>query len=80
MKNNELDLEIEELALQLTDMLSATLYFAGVQEEKLEEATEAYIDAIDVVLGDDDEAEMGVEEIISIVKYLKQTQPDLFFG
>ncbi len=80
MKNSELDLEVEELALQLTDMLSAALYFAGVQEEKLEEATNAYIDAIDIVLEDDDEAEMGFEEIINIVKYLKQTEPNLFFS
>ncbi len=80
MKNSDFDLEIEELALQLTDMLSATLYFAGVQEDKLKEASDAYIDAIDIVLGDDDEAEMGVEEIIKIVKYLKQNQPDLFFN
>ncbi len=80
MKEEDLDLDIEELALQLTDMLSVALYFAGVQEEKLQQATDAYIDAIDEVLGDDDDMEMGPPEIISIINHLKKTQPDLFFS
>jgi hypothetical protein len=80
MKDENLDLDIEELALQLTDMLSVALYFAGVQEEKLQEATDAYIDAIDEVLGDDEETEMGPQEIIKIINHLKRTQTDLFFG
>jgi len=80
MKEEDLDLDLEELALQLADMLSVALYFAGVEEEKLQEATDAYIDSIDEVLGDDDEAQMGPQEIISIINHLKKTRSDLFFS
>jgi hypothetical protein len=80
MKNENLDLDVEELALQLTDMLSVALFFAGVQEEKIQEATDAYIDNIDEVLGDDEEAEMGPQEIIKIINHLKKTRSDLFFS
>jgi len=80
MKNENLDLDIEELALQLTDMLSVALFFAGVQEEKIQEATDAYIDNIDEVLGDDEDAQMGPKEIIKIINHLKKTRSDLFFS
>ncbi len=69
--------EIEDLAIQLTDMLEAMLYFAGVDKSKIEEATEAYIDALDEVF-EDDEGEMGLDEVIEVVEYLKSNRSGLF--
>ncbi len=70
-------IEIEELAMQLADMLGAALYFAGVKEDKMQEAVEAYLDAIDEVF-EDEEGEMGYEEIIQVIKYLQKNRSYLF--
>lgn len=75
---DEIELEIEELAMQLTDMLNAALYFAGVKKEKLEDAVDAYVNAIDVVFKDDDDGEIGIDEIITIIEHVKKTNPGLF--
>ncbi|MDX1808091.1 MAG: hypothetical protein R3331_00995 [Sulfurospirillaceae bacterium] len=75
---NEIELEIEELAMQLTDMLHVALYFAGVKKDKLEEAVDAYVNAIDEVFKDDDDGEMGIEEIITIIEHIKKSHPRLF--
>ncbi len=70
-------IEIEELAMQLADMLGAALYFAGVKENKMQEAVEAYLEAIDEVFEDED-GEMGYEEIIQVIKYLQKNRSYLF--
>ncbi|WP_331775889.1 hypothetical protein [Sulfurospirillum sp. 1612] len=81
MQDNEIqniESEIEELAIQLTDMLNVALYFAGVKKEKLEEAVDAYVNAIDIVFKDDEDSEMGRDEIIKIIEYVKKNHPKLF--
>ncbi len=77
-KLSEAEFEIEELAMQLADMLGAALHYAGVPNDKMAQAVEAYLDAIDEVFKDDMEGEMGYEEIISVIEYLKANRPDLF--
>lgn len=70
--------EIGDLSLQIADMLNAALYFAGVKKSKLEEAYDAYLDEMDEVLGDDEESPMGFDEIIKVIKQLKNKRKDLF--
>jgi hypothetical protein len=68
--------EIEELSMQLADMLGAALYFAGVKKSKLKDGVEAYLDAIDEVV-DEDEV-VGYEEVIKIIEHLKRTKQEIF--
>ncbi len=73
----ELQEELEDLTVHLADMLEATLHFAGVKEENLEDAVKIYIDSLDEVF-DDDEGEMGYQEIVKTIAYMKETKPLLF--
>ncbi|NPA82166.1 MAG: hypothetical protein GXO31_06110 [Epsilonproteobacteria bacterium] len=80
-QNQELfdsQIEAQELAMQLADMLGAALYFAGVRKDKMQEAVDAYLNAIDEVFEDDPEGEMGFEEIIKVIKHLQKTKKHLF--
>ncbi|MDD3324620.1 MAG: hypothetical protein PHN38_05830 [Sulfurospirillaceae bacterium] len=72
--------EIEELAMQLSDMLGAALYFAGAKKEDLQKAIDAYLQGLDEVLDDeeDDDSEMGLEEIIEVIEHIKRKNPKLF--
>lgn len=76
-KIKELEEEIEDLTIHLADMLEATLIFAGVNEKKLEKSVKAYVEALDEAF-DDEDGEMGYQEIIKVIDYLKNNQPDLF--
>ncbi|MDR1975830.1 MAG: hypothetical protein LBQ18_02425 [Campylobacteraceae bacterium] len=70
--------EIKDISLQLTDMLEAALYFAGVKKARLEEAIDAYLDEMDEALGEDEDAPMGFNEIVKVINHLKKTRADLF--
>jgi hypothetical protein len=71
--------EIEEMAMQLADMLGAALHFAGVKKEDLPKAVDLYLKGIDEVFEDEDEdAEMGFDEIVEVINYLKSKHPKLF--
>ncbi len=81
MKKEELkeaEKEIEELSIQLIDMLEVALYFAGVKKENLKDAIEIYLNGIDEYYGNNEDEEMGVNEIIEVIKYIKKTKPKLF--
>jgi len=73
----ELNEEIEDLTVHLADMLESTLHFAGVKEESLDEAVKAYIDVLDEVFEDDD-GEMGYQEIVKTIEFMKVKKPLLF--
>ncbi len=77
-KLNEAEFEIEELAMQLADMLGAALHYAGVPDDKMPQAVEAYLNGIDEVFKDNLDGEMGYEEVIKVIEHLKQTRPELF--
>lgn len=75
----EAEIEIEEIAMQLADMLSAALYFAGVKKENLPEAIDAYLQGLDEIFQDDEDvAEMGVDEVIKVIEYLQTSHKHLF--
>ena len=76
-KLEEAEFEIEELAIQFADMLGVALHYAGVYEEKMPQAVDAYLDAIDEIF-EDEEGDMGYEEIIKVIEHLKKTRPKLF--
>lgn len=76
-KNQELQLEINELAYQLADMTGVALNYAGVPKGRLKDAVEAYLNAMDEIF-DDEHMEYGFEEIVKIIEHLKKSKPNLF--
>ena len=73
------EIEIEEMAMQLADMLGAALYFAGVKKEDLPKAIDLYLNGLDEVFEDEDEdSEMGFEEVVEVIEYIKTKNPKLF--
>lgn len=73
------EVEIEEIAMQLADMLGVALYFAGVKKEDLPKAVDMYLKSLDEVFDEDDEDdEMGFEEVIQVIEHMKKKHPKLF--
>jgi hypothetical protein len=73
------EIEIEEMAMQLADMLGAALYFAGAKKEDLPKAIDLYLKGLDEVFEDEDEdSEMGFEEVVEVIEYIKTKNPKLF--
>jgi len=73
------EIEIEEMAMQLADMLGAALYFAGVKKEDLPKAIDLYLNGLDEVFEDEDEdSEMGFEEVVEVIEYINNKNPKLF--
>lgn len=70
----ELEEEIEELSIQLSDMLCVALKLSGVVEAKMQEALDTYIDGLD-----EESLEYGVKEILENIEKLKKNKPE-FFG
>ena len=75
----EAEFELDEIAMQLADMLGAALHFAGVKEENIPDAVDAYLEGLDSIFDDDEEnAEMGFEEVVQVINSLKTTHKHLF--
>ena len=73
------EVELEEMAMQLADMLRAALYFAGVKKEDLPKVVDLYLQGLDEVFeGEDEDEEMGFEEVIQVIKYLQKKYPKFF--
>ncbi|MEY4504412.1 MAG: hypothetical protein RL154_706 [Pseudomonadota bacterium] len=77
MKNEE-EITLDEMSATLNEMLLAMLCFAGVKKDKLEDAADAYMDAIDEVFGDDDDGFLDMDSIMKVVEHLKKTDKELF--
>ncbi len=77
-KLNEAEKEIEELSTQLVDMLEVAFYFAGLKKVHLKNAIEIYLNGIDEYYANNDDGEMGVDEIIEVIENIKKTKPELF--
>jgi len=75
---NEAEKEIEELSTQLVDMLEVAFYFAGLKKENFKNAIEIYLNGIDEYYANNEDGEMGVDEIIDVIKHIKKTKPELF--
>lgn len=69
--------ELEDITVHLAEMLEACLHFAGVKDENIEDAVKIYIDTIDEVF-EDDEGEMGYQEIVKTIEFMKVKKPILF--
>ena len=66
------EIEIEEIAMQLADMLGAALYFAGVKKEDLPKVVDLYLQGIDEVFeGEDEDAAFTAME-----KFMKEIVPE----
>lgn len=76
-RQEEDDVTLEEMSAVLQEMLRAALYFAGVKKNKLDEAADAYLDAIEDVFEDED-GMLGIDEIVKVVEHLKKTKPEFF--
>ena len=73
------EVELEEMAMQLADMLGAALYFAGVKKEDLPKVVDLYLQGLDEVFeGEDEDEEMGFEEVIQVIKHLQKKHPKFF--
>ena len=72
-KIKELEEEIEELSIQLSDMLCVALLLSGVKEECMQDALDAYIDNLD-----EESVEYGVKEILQNIENLKSTYSKFF--
>jgi hypothetical protein len=69
MKNEE-EITLDEMSATLNEMLLAMLCFAGVKKDKLEDAADSYMDAIDEVFGDDDDGFLDMNGIMKTQKEL----------
>ena len=73
------EIEIEELAVQLADMLGVALYFAGAKRENIPKSVDLYLEGLDEVFDDDEEeGEMGFEEIIQVIEHIRNKNPKIF--
>lgn len=71
------ELEIEELAMQLADMLGVALYYAGVKKENIREAVDAYLSGMDEIFVSE-ETEYGFEEVVQVIEHIKSKKSYLF--
>lgn len=69
----EKDLEIEELALEVIDMLGVALHFAGGKEIK--KLIDLYLEELDKVPED---TPYNQEQMIALIERLKKKYPKLF--
>ena len=73
------EVEIEELAMQLADRLGVALYFAGVGREDIPKAVDLYLQGLDEVSDDDEEeGEIGFEEVIQVIEHIQKHHPKIF--
>lgn len=69
------DLEINELALEIIDMLSVALYFAGAKEEKIEPLIDLYMQELDYA---DENLPYDREQMILLIQTLQKKYPQHF--
>ena len=72
----EIEPTVDELSYELSMMLEAMLYYAGVKKDRLEDAAETYIECIDDAL--ENSGAEGVDEVLEVVEYMKK-KPAKFF-
>lgn len=70
------DLNAQDLAYEVSILLEATLFYAGVKKQNLDEAVEIYIENIDKILQNSQKE--GFEEIVEVVEFMKKHHSHLF--
>lgn len=79
--NDELTLEmsLEEMALEVIDMLGVALIFAGAKKEHIQKLIECYSSQMDKFYESlPEDAPYGRDEIVEIIKSLKNDYPHFF--
>ena len=72
----EIEPPVDELSYELSMMLEAMLYYAGVKKDRLEDAAETYIECIDDAL--ENSGAEGVDEVLEVVEYMKKKHAKFF--
>ena len=72
----EIEPTVDELSYELSMMLEAMLYYAGVKKDRLEDAAETYIECIDDAL--ENSGVEGVDEVLEVVEYMKKKHAKFF--
>ena len=72
----EIEPTVDELSYELSMMLEAMLYYAGVKKDRLEDAAETYIECIDDSL--EISGAEGVDEVLEVVEYMKKKHAKFF--
>lgn len=72
----EIEPTVDELSYELSMMLEAMLYYAGVKKDRLEDAAETYIECIDDAL--ENSGAKGVDEVLEVVEYMKKKHAKFF--
>ena len=72
----EIEPTVDELRYELSMMLEAMLYYAGVKKDRLEDAAETYIECIDDAL--ENSGAEGVDEVLEVVEYMKKKHAKFF--
>ena len=72
----EIEPTVDELSYELSMMLEALLYYAGVKKDRLEDAAETYIECIDDAL--ENSGAEGVDEVLEVVEYMKKKHAKFF--
>jgi len=70
------DENFEIMAYEIAILLEGVLHYAGVKAEKMEAATQKYVEIVDDVL--ENSAAAGVEEVIEVVEFMRKTYPEFF--
>ena len=72
----EIEPTVDELSYELSMMLEAMLYYAGVKKDRIEDAAETYIECIDDAL--ENSGAEGVDEVLEVVEYMKKKHAKFF--
>ena len=72
----EIEPTVDELSYELSMMLEAMLYYAGVKKDRLEDAAETYIECNDDAL--ENSGAEGVDEVLEVVEYMKKKHAKFF--
>lgn len=73
MKN---ELSNDDLMYEISVLLDAVLFYAGVKKQNLSKAAEIFTDNIDEILAHSNA--QGADEIIEVIEFMRKTYPDLF--
>ena len=70
------EISMDELSYEVSILLEAALFYAGVKKEKLAKATEIYIENIDEILSNSNV--QGVDEVIAVIDFMKKNYTEIF--
>ncbi|ANV97899.1 hypothetical protein BBW65_03385 [Helicobacter enhydrae] len=71
----DLQIELQELALEVMDMLAVALHFAGAQKQHIDTLIDCYLKELDAF---DEQTPYGQEQMIALIHNLKEKYPQYF--